>query len=237
MDVEKGYSSSDAEDLKSEFLTQAFPVPDSDVTASPDIDKALTNPEEYIKYVRCEAARYPDVFYTPVGSQGDAEFTEVPDSKPLKPVSSSPDRITFCSVWFAEVVQEYQCLKRILLERTDKGSELKKVTPFEGSPLLSWIALRTRAELYRLLEEAVLHCTKKRWNVNVGRWIFALLVALEPPIDPDMCHLLRAIAKRCRKLKKDSNHAEEQSKSTTNFFDLCVHLVAKSFGQADLLEQ
>ncbi|VDP92532.1 unnamed protein product [Echinostoma caproni] len=162
-----------SEDTESEteFLTQVFPVPESDTDEPPDPQKALTSPEDYIRFVRHEAESYPAVFYSPaLLTENQSNAVCVQENVFQSPVSSTEQEVTWTSL-FMEAVE--------------------------------------------------------------GPWIFALLVALEKPIHPDTYHTLRTIAKRCRKLKKELG--ESLSKAEIQLFDLCPYLVAKVFGQLDLL--
>ncbi|GAA54887.1 survival of motor neuron protein-interacting protein 1 [Clonorchis sinensis] len=106
-----------------------------------------------------------------------------------------------------------------------------------------------KSELFALLELVASKCTKKRWKSSMAVWILSLMMALEPPLHPDVHHLLRTIARQCRKLKKVgflfSTHliiymkeldSDKKSSEDDLFFGLCPILVARNFGQLDLLE-
>ncbi|CAH8525587.1 unnamed protein product [Dicrocoelium dendriticum] len=220
-------SESDSSD--SELLLQAFPVPPSDTTDPPSIEKALTSPEEYIKFVRYEASSYPKVLHSGfVPSEPAEEAGQENNSFCSSSSEALPQSNEYLLSNFDSTVEEFRAVK-ILLSRMELDE----------------------SELGELAELVSSHCTKKRWKPDLGVWVFALLVALEPPFHPDVCYSLRRIAKRCRSLKNglSLSHqltflAQQREPSTlqdhsveSEFFDVCLHLVARRFGQLDLLMQ
>ncbi|KAF5397171.1 Gem-associated protein 2 [Paragonimus heterotremus] len=238
-------SSSDSSD--SELLVQALPAPDLEPSEPPNLEKALTSPEEYIKWVRYEASTYSDVMHTAVNSEQTAVQECYNFSEPAEDISVSHELLLLS---FEETVQvvtpeflylspfkEYRAFKSVIpLEKNKERLSSKTSELFKNPPSLSWIAQRSRADLGTLLEMVASCCTKKNWNSTLRIWIFALMVALEPPLHPDFYHSLRAIAKRCRKLKKDYEDVSDKNSLDLQFFDLCPLLVARGFGQLDILK-
>ncbi|KAF7260512.1 hypothetical protein EG68_02217 [Paragonimus skrjabini miyazakii] len=238
-------SSSDSSD--SELLVQALPAPDVEPSEPPDLEKALTSPEEYIKWVRYEASTYSGVMHAAVNSEQTAIQESYNFSEPEEDISTSHELLLLS---FEETVQvvtseflylspfkEYRALKSVIsLEKNKERLSSKTLELFKSPPSLSWIAHRSRADLGTLLEMVTSCCTKKNWNSALRVWIFALMIALEPPLHPDFYHSLRAIAKRCRKLKKDYEEVSDMNSLDLQFFDLCPLLVARAFGQLDILK-
>ncbi|KAF8566252.1 hypothetical protein P879_07168 [Paragonimus westermani] len=240
-------SSSDSSD--SELLVQALPAPDFEPSEPPDLEKALTSPEEYIRWVRYEASTYSDVMHTTMNSKQATMQESYSFSEPTEATSASHELLLLN---FEETVQEYRAFKSVIsLEKDKERLSSKTLELFKSPPSLIWIAHRSRvswgfqsniydvilqADLGTLLEMVTSCCTKKNWNSALRVWIFALMVALEPPLHPDVHHSLRAIAKRCRKLKKDCEDVSDTDLLDLQFFDLCPFLVARGFGQLDILK-
>lgn len=245
---------SDLDSSDSEFLLQAFPIPPSDTNDPPNLEKALTSPEEFIKYVRFEASSYPNVIHSGVGLSAPTEVTTREStnfySHPSETLPQSDESLLSN---FDSMVEEYRAVK-ILLSRL-KHDETRKIKSaiggdlLEKPPSLLWIAHLSRSELGELAELVSSHCTKRRWKPDIVVWIFALLVALEPPFHPDVCFSLRTIARRCQSLKnclapcrrlaieatQQESSAIQDHSVEPQFFDIFLHLVARRFGQLDLL--
>ncbi|XP_015607934.1 gem-associated protein 2 isoform X2 [Cephus cinctus] len=74
---------------------------------------------------------------------------------------------------------------------------------------------------------------QKRLEDDLGRWIYALLVVLEVPLNPDMCSCLRSLARICSVLRADLSPIK---KSQTTVLNLFICLVARYFRQLDLAD-
>ncbi|XP_018651977.1 hypothetical protein Smp_043130 [Schistosoma mansoni] len=256
---------SDSEDSDIGLLVQALPVSDFDLNDPPNYEKALTSPDEYLKFVRYQALSFPSVLCcrdlpTSMVNQTAASTTEYAKStdsdiqKTCKVISIKISRHLQENqvIHFRKTVDEYQCLKSLVLRNSDDMTKtvlpINKTTILEHSPSLTWIAQRTRSEIMTLINLVASLCTKMHWNSKLNVWIFSLLVALEPPFHPDLCHDLRTIVKRCRKLRRDF---EQSSFPTTDnsvkqcsvvaedikFFNLCINLISHTFGQSDLADE
>ncbi|CAI2730355.1 unnamed protein product [Schistosoma spindalis] len=257
---------SDSEDSDIGLLVQALPVSDFDLNDPPNHEKALTSPDEYLKFVRYQASSFPSVLCcrdppTSMVNQtatSEIEYFKSTDNdiqKTCKFISTKISRRLQENqiIHFRKTVDEYQCLKSLVLKNSDNMTKtvipITKTTIFEHSPSLTWIAQRTRSEIMTLINLVASVCTKKHWDSKLNVWIFSLLVALEPPFHPDLCHDLRTIVRRCRKLRWDF---EQSSFPTTTdnsvkqcsvvaedieFFNLCINLISHTFGQSDLADE
>ena len=67
-----------------------------------------------------------------------------------------------------------------------------------------------------------------------GRWLYALLVKLEKPLIPEMCSLLRNLARTCIKLRSQLPSPDNPSLLQLNLF---ICLVGRYFDQTDLADQ
>ncbi|XP_033223432.1 gem-associated protein 2 isoform X2 [Belonocnema kinseyi] len=68
----------------------------------------------------------------------------------------------------------------------------------------------------------------------LGRWIYVLLVALELPLNPDMCSCLRSLARACSVIRANVINPDEYRVASLNLF---ICLVARYFRQLDLADQ
>ncbi|KAA3678983.1 uncharacterized protein DEA37_0013674 [Paragonimus westermani] len=157
-------SSSDSSE--SELLVQALPAPDFEPSEPPDLEKALTSPEEYIRWVRYEASTYSDVMHTAVNSKQATMQESYSFSEPTEDTSESHELLLLN---FEETVQEYRAFKSVIsLEKNKERLSSKTLELFKSPPSLSWIANRSRADLGTLLEMVTSCCTKKNWNSALG---------------------------------------------------------------------
>ncbi|OON23622.1 hypothetical protein X801_00461, partial [Opisthorchis viverrini] len=224
---------SDSDSSDCDLLVQALPVPDMESDEPPDIQKAMTSPEEYIRLVRYEAASYPSVLHAPIDAADVCPSALATNNN----ASVSP---TFVSDAHDDLLAtfEYRALKSLVTEDCKQplsSDSLENPDLLDQPPTLQSIAHLSRPELFSVLELVASKCTKKRWKSSMAVWILSLMMALEPPLHPDIHHLLRTIARRCRKLKKELE-SDKKSSEDDLFFGLCPILVARNFGQLDLLE-
>ncbi|CAH8855435.1 unnamed protein product [Trichobilharzia szidati] len=229
----------------------------------PTSEKALASAEEYLKFVRYQAASFPDVMYCPkmsvnsvCNNKSESEVfpTEYSDHETQKTSKFNSTKILQENqiIHFHKAVNEYQCLKSLVLqnihESTKTSARISKETVLKQSPSLIWIAQRSRSEIIELFDIVSSISTKKHWNSKMNVWIFSLLVALEPPLHPDLYHALRTLVKKCRKLKKNfenslsstsmNDSAEKLNISEdVKFFNLYINLVCHVFGQSDLVDE
>ena len=73
------------------------------------------------------------------------------------------------------------------------------------------------------------------WRSQYGPWLYALLVRLEKPLNPDVGSSLRDLVLLCaRERKRLATSGEEDKEETIAALNLFICLVAKYFGQGDL---
>ncbi|CAH8525570.1 unnamed protein product [Dicrocoelium dendriticum] len=128
-------SMSESDSSDSELLLQAFPVPPSDTTDPPSIEKALTSPEEYIKFVRYEASSYPKVLHSGfVPSEPAEEAGQENNSFCSSSSEALPQSNEYLLSNFDSTVEEFRAVK-ILLSRMelDETHILPIVTLLHGS--------------------------------------------------------------------------------------------------------
>jgi len=65
-------------------------------------------------------------------------------------------------------------------------------------PTLNTLLCFTQSNVEQVLEHLVQFVeTRKRIEYKMGQWIYALLVILEQPVQPDTCSCLRSLARAC----------------------------------------
>ncbi|GIY71664.1 gem-associated protein 2 [Caerostris darwini] len=64
-----------------------------------------------------------------------------------------------------------------------------------------------------------------------GKWVYALLVRMETPLDPDACDLLRRLARLCSKLRYELSTSDDEFLKPLN---LILSIVAHYFDQKDM---
>ena len=73
------------------------------------------------------------------------------------------------------------------------------------------------------------------WRSQYGPWLYALLVRLEKPLNPDVGSSLRDLVLLCaRERKRLATSGEENKEEIIAALNLFICLVAKYFGQGDL---
>lgn len=69
-------------------------------------------------------------------------------------------------------------------------------------PTLTVILSMNQPKIEQVLEYLIEHIeAEKVIDVQLGRWLYALLTALELPLNPDMCSCLRSLARTCSTIR------------------------------------
>lgn len=72
-------------------------------------------------------------------------------------------------------------------------------------PTLNTVFCFNQSSVEQLLEYLVQYVeTERRIGHKIGQWIYALLVMLEQPLQPDTCSCLRSLARACSVIRADS---------------------------------
>ncbi|CAH8517006.1 unnamed protein product [Schistosoma turkestanicum] len=172
---------SDSEDSDMGLLVQALPVSDFDLNDPPNHEKALTSPDEYLKFVRYQASSFPSVLcchnlptnmvdQTTTSTIDSAKLNDHDTQKNFKVVSTKISKRSQENqiIHFRKAVDEYQFLKSLVLRNSDQITKtvipMTKTAILEHSPSLAWIAQRSRSEIMTLIDLVASICTKKQWN-------------------------------------------------------------------------
>lgn len=112
---------------------------------------------------------------------------------------------------------------------------------FESGKFLSliniieiYIHLIFQHEVEQLIEYHVRWMEERGFTKHFGCWMYALLVKLEKPLTPEMCSLLRNLARLCSKIRCDLMSADNPLLPQLNLF---ICLVGRYFDQSDLADK
>jgi len=100
-------------------------------------------------------------------------------------------------------------------------------------PLLSIVAFLDQCTVMQVLKYHYDWMTVTGFSIEQGRWFYALLVCLEKPLEPDVCSLLRDLARACSNLRAALDSPLDVTLSSLN---LIICLVSRYFSQTDLAD-
>ncbi|XP_011869062.1 PREDICTED: gem-associated protein 2 [Vollenhovia emeryi] len=104
----------------------------------------------------------------------------------------------------------------------------------KAKPTLNTLFCFNQSNVEQVLEYLVQFVeTERRIEYKRGQWIYALLVILEQPLQPDTCSCLRSLARACSVIRADSRELDAQELGALN---LIICLVARYFRQWDLAD-
>ncbi|XP_071443868.1 gem-associated protein 2 [Hetaerina americana] len=126
------------------------------------------------------------------------------------------------------------CFGRTLESTEEDGND------FEGKakvlPLLSIVTAIPHPVVEKMLEYEVEWLSSNRcsFSHDQGSWLYALLAALELPLTPDTCSILRNLARLCSQLRAKLDKPDHPDVAALNLF---ICLVANYFRQSDLADK
>jgi len=115
-----------------------------------------------------------------------------------------------------------------------KTPENGDTNSLQMSPFLSIILSLNQHEVEQLIEYHVRWMEERGFTKHCGCWMYALLVKLEKPLTPEMCSLLRNLARLCSKIRCDLMSADNPLLPQLNLF---ICLVGRYFDQSDLADK
>ncbi|OXU29831.1 hypothetical protein TSAR_000424 [Trichomalopsis sarcophagae] len=215
--------------------------------------------EEYIKRVILEARQCEDV----VCAKIDEARLKKPtlNVKPLPECAKAPDYVSPTMEWqhcqladfshsrlyIAQIREEITNCNRKKKPMKDKlpdvndqtrwidmctASDEKKTLYIE--PTLTVILSMNQPTIEQVLEYLVEYLEEQiSIQPPLGRWLYALLSALELPLNPDMCSCLRSLARTCSKMRSQLASSCANDAISLNLF---ICLVARYFRQLDLAD-
>ncbi|XP_012288758.1 gem-associated protein 2 [Orussus abietinus] len=122
----------------------------------------------------------------------------------------------------------------------DQSGWVNFCTGFSGEgyelydPTLSIVLSLSQFMIEQILEHLVQFIeTQNTISKTLGQWIYALLVVLELPLNPDMCSCLRSLARACSIIRANLTTADPHEVTSLNLF---ICLIARYFRQLDLVD-
>ncbi|KAK2588491.1 hypothetical protein KPH14_004474, partial [Odynerus spinipes] len=224
-----------------------------------DLQQPPTSGEDYIKRVVLEAKQYADVVVADI----DPEHLRTPtiDIEPLPGCVEAPPLLSPTIEWQQRQVVDFSDLRLYVGQLKDQIQTSKHKWKSQQISLPSiddrcgWITyccekrsdddeiysptLKIMFHMNQPLVEQVLEYlvelvqTQGKIEYRLGQWLYALLVVLELPLNPDMCSCLRSLARACSVIRANSKKLEEHEIGALNLF---ICLVARYFRQMDLAD-
>ncbi|GFQ83342.1 hypothetical protein TNCT_538471, partial [Trichonephila clavata] len=101
-------------------------------------------------------------------------------------------------------------------------------------PLLSIMLYMNQKRLAKLLSYHIDWLEEVGFSHCQGEWLYALLVGLEKPLDPDTCAMLRSLARLCSKLRNDLTSSDHEFLKPLN---LILIIISECFDQKDMSDK
>ncbi|ESO84398.1 hypothetical protein LOTGIDRAFT_56403, partial [Lottia gigantea] len=125
------------------------------------------------------------------------------------------------------------CFGRLVKQTTVNG-ELE--TTIEGSPpLVSILAAMGQNTIIKVLQYHVNWFEATGFTSHQGRWLYALMTALQKPLIPEVCSTLRSLARLASQIRATLT-SEVENESRITELNLLICIVARYFDQADLMD-
>ena len=112
----------------------------------------------------------------------------------------------------------------------------KKVKPEPNQPLLSYLCDMTADEVIRVLNYHQQWVQQLGFTEHTGRWIYALLVALEKPLPSEVYSILRDLSRVCSQCRHKIDDRSETNQ-TLIALNLIICLIGRYFDQNDMCDE
>ncbi|XP_014216654.1 gem-associated protein 2 [Copidosoma floridanum] len=213
--------------------------------------------EEYIKRVVLEARQYDDVLIAKVDN---ARLRKpISNVKPLitTECEKAPESVSPTLEWQQSQIADFSSIRLYIMQfknqtdkNKDKWNEINKLKT-NGENRKSWMDMCTISDEKHepnltvilslkqpTIERVLKYLTEflesqASISLHLGRWLYALLAALELPLNPDMCSCLRTLARICSVIRSRLDSLNEKDAMPLNLF---ICLVARYFRQLDLAD-
>nr|CDS32123.1 survival of motor neuron protein interacting [Hymenolepis microstoma] len=101
---------------------------------------------------------------------------------------------------------------------------------------LSYFIDLRQDKLVKLLHELLPVCSPNEWNSDLQTWLYAALLALEKPLHPNTCSLLRNIAEQFCEHLQVKEFTEDTESNEKRFCYIILSIIGIAFGQRDIIE-
>ncbi|XP_015189260.1 PREDICTED: gem-associated protein 2 [Polistes dominula] len=224
-----------------------------------DLKQPPKSGEDYIKRVILEAKQYADTVVADINP--DLFKKPTISIHHLSGCIEAPSSLIPTIEWQERQVQNFKDLKLYVIQMQDKIKSSKHNRKLQKTQLPhidnqeDWITycskessddienhsptLTTVISMKQPLIEQVLEYlieyvqTQGKLSFKIGQWLYALLVVLHLPLNPDTCSCLRSLARTCSVIRANSKKLEEHEIGALNLF---ICLVAKYYRQMDLAD-
>jgi len=233
-------SSSDDSDVE-EYMSAALPV--SALPSNFDPSKAPTTAEEYLHQVMHEARQYKGV-KTVTLAEGRRLPAPAVVRRPVKAACPdthlpAPPQQAAILRDFAEAVAKVERLRlsprlpppTTPLPPPDSATAWQQFCSAHP-PLLSTILNIKQAVLYELLEWQM-GWLREGFSVEAGRWLYALLSCVVPPLTPELGDCVRQCVLLCSQHRAQLDSASHEHLPALN---LLITICARHFNQQDLAD-
>lgn len=231
-----------------------------EVDENVNLSLPATSAEEYINQVIVEARQCESVVVSEIDEtklkkptvnvKTLAGCTEAPESlsPSLEWQKCQVDDFSKIRLYVARLRDEIQTCKRKwkppALKLPNVGEEKEWIKFLSDSndetsetlvPTLDVVLAINQPTIENLLEHLIDSVVEQEIiQFHIGRWIYVLLVALELPVNPDICSCLRSLARVCSVIRASETTPDASQVNTLN---LMICLVARYFRQLDLADQ
>lgn len=110
-------------------------------------------------------------------------------------------------------------------------SKKSRVSTERYPPLLSIILYLNQNYVVKLLAYHIEWLEKAKFTHEQGEWLYALLLCLEKPLDPDTCALLRSLSRVCSSLRSNLVDPEDEILKPLNSI---ITIISQYFDQKDM---
>lgn len=110
-------------------------------------------------------------------------------------------------------------------------SKKSRISNDRNKPLLSIILYLHQGYIIKLLSYHIEWLEKARFSHEQGEWLYALLLCLEKPLDPDTCALLRSLSRVCSSLRSSLVDPEDEALKPLNTI---ITIISQYFDQKDM---
>ncbi|KAJ8313784.1 hypothetical protein KUTeg_008345, partial [Tegillarca granosa] len=207
--------------------SQALIVDDRNEDAF-DLDIPPTTGNEYLRRVRQEASQCPKVV---VADLNVSEFNRQQTFQVQQPAANDVEG--WCRLCFGRLQPPGTKLQEVVPKETGSDSDVDNSRVYhQGSlPMLSTILAMDQPTVIKVLEYHVNWFEATGFTEKQGCWFYALLLVLQKPLSPEVCSLLRTLARGCSSLRATLDSTEDPKLAPLN---LLICLVARYFDQMDM---
>lgn len=106
-----------------------------------------------------------------------------------------------------------------------------RFTSEKNPPLLSIILYLSQSHIIKLITYHIEWLEKAKFSHDQGKWLYALLLCLQKPLDPDTCALLRSLSRVCSSLRSSLFDTNDEALKPLNSI---ITIISQYFDQKDM---